>query len=230
MERLPFVVNLLWAMGLGGLIGLERQLTGHIAGIRTCVLVCMGASLFTAFPFWIAGGDTSRVDVARVATQIVSGVGFLGSGIIFKDGSNVRGINTAATIWCTAAVGVFAGAGLHFPAAVAAVCLFGSNLVFYLLTRARLWGRFDDSGHVFQLKVSCAKKESAAVRAQLVERLSGGDFYLIRMQEFKAGEGTVCLEAKYACDSREFLRKNEAAAAHILALPGVQGADWAFLE
>ncbi len=114
MNWTSFLFNLLAAVAFGAFVGLERQLTGHPTGIRTCVLVCVGACLFTSFPYCIPGGD-----VTRAAMQVVSGVGFLGSGIIFKDGSNVRGLNTAATIWCTAGIGVFTGAGLYIFALLA---------------------------------------------------------------------------------------------------------------
>lgn len=86
---------------LGFLIGLERQITGHPAGIRINVLISMGACLFLMFPL-MSGSD----EVYRIASYIVSGVGFLCSGVIFKEGGTVRGLNTAATLWCTAAVGV----------------------------------------------------------------------------------------------------------------------------
>ncbi|MFR6330056.1 MAG: MgtC/SapB family protein [Eisenbergiella sp.] len=86
---------------LGFFIGLERQITGHPAGIRTNVLISMGACLFMMFPL-MSGTD----EVYRIASYIISGVGFLCSGVIFKESGTVRGLNTAATLWCTAAVGV----------------------------------------------------------------------------------------------------------------------------
>ncbi|UQT50803.1 MgtC/SapB family protein [Flavonifractor plautii] len=91
---------------LGFLIGLERQITGHPAGIRINVLISMGACLFLMFPL-MSGSD----EVYRIASYIVSGVGFLCSGVIFKEGGTVRGLNTAATLWCTAAVGVLSSSG-----------------------------------------------------------------------------------------------------------------------
>ena len=91
---------------LGFLIGLERQITGHPAGIRINVLISMGACLFVMFPL-MSGSD----EVYRIASYIVSGVGFLCSGVIFKEGGTVRGLNTAATLWCTAAVGVLSFCG-----------------------------------------------------------------------------------------------------------------------
>ena len=91
---------------LGALIGLEREYRGYPAGVRTMALVCMGSALF-ADSTSLFGGDPSRV-----AAQIVSGIGFLGAGLIVREGGSVRGITTAATIWATAAVGIAVGTGV----------------------------------------------------------------------------------------------------------------------
>ena len=106
MNWMDFMMRILLAVLLGFLIGLERQITGHTAGIRINVLISMGSCLFLMFPI-ITGSD----EVYRIASYIVSGVGFLCSGVIFKDGGTVRGLNTAATLWCTAAIGVLASSG-----------------------------------------------------------------------------------------------------------------------
>ncbi|WP_219694254.1 MgtC/SapB family protein, partial [Clostridioides difficile] len=103
---------------------LERQLTGHPAGIRINVLICMGTSFFTLFPM-LYGSD----QVFRVGSSIISGVGFLCSGVIFKDRGTVRGMNTAATLWCTAAIGILASTGMYAMAITAATILIGSNLI-----------------------------------------------------------------------------------------------------
>ena len=103
MLYMDFVLRVALSMVLGFLIGLERQLTGHPAGIRINVLICMGTSFFTLFPM-LYGSD----QVFRVGSSIISGVGFLCSGVIFKDSGSVRGMNTAATLWCTAAIGILA--------------------------------------------------------------------------------------------------------------------------
>ncbi|HYM16299.1 MAG TPA: MgtC/SapB family protein [Dehalococcoidia bacterium] len=100
---------------LGGVIGLEREYRGYPAGVRTMALVCMGAALF-ADTSGLFGGDSSRV-----AAQIVSGIGFLGAGLIVREGASVRGITTAATIWATAAVGVAIGAEAYIVGVAAAL-------------------------------------------------------------------------------------------------------------
>lgn len=96
---------------LGGLIGFERQFRHRLAGLRTNTLVAVGAATFVVFSSLVSG-DSSPT---RVAAQIVSGIGFLGAGIIFKEGFNVRGLNTAATLWCSAAVCFAARALFHMP-------------------------------------------------------------------------------------------------------------------
>ena len=102
-----FLINLGAALLMGVAIGLERQFGGHPAGLRTNALVCVGAALFASLPgLW--GHDLSP---DHMVGQIVTGVGFLGGGAILREGLNVNGMNTAATLWCSAAVGALTGAG-----------------------------------------------------------------------------------------------------------------------
>jgi putative Mg2+ transporter-C (MgtC) family protein len=111
---LSFSLNVGAAVLMGMVIGLERQLRQHPAGLRTNALVCVGAALFVSLSTLIA----PESDRTRVAGQVVSGIGFLGGGVILREGLNVRGMSTAATLWCSAAVGVLAGAGLLAEAAI----------------------------------------------------------------------------------------------------------------
>lgn len=103
-------INLLLALFCGALIGSERQLRRRTAGLRTNALVALGAAGFVVF----SALYPNEVSPTRVAAQVVSGIGFLGAGIIFRHGFTVHGLNTAATLWCSAAVGVMAGAGALF--------------------------------------------------------------------------------------------------------------------
>lgn len=99
--------DLVVALGCGALIGSERQIRQRLAGLRTNALVALGAAGFVIFSQLFE----NEVSPTRVAAQVVSGIGFLGAGIIFRDGFNVHGLNTAATLWCSAGVGLMAGAG-----------------------------------------------------------------------------------------------------------------------
>ena len=120
---LQTLVALAAAFVLGTAIGLERQWRQRSAGMRTTVLVAIGAAAFTDLGARLLGADGAT----RIIAYVISGIGFLGAGVILKDGANIRGLNTAATLWCSAAVGAFCGSGL--PAEAGALCLFvlGAN-------------------------------------------------------------------------------------------------------
>jgi putative Mg2+ transporter-C (MgtC) family protein len=113
---------LLVASLLGGLIGLERDIHGREAGLRTHLLVSLGAAVFMILSEQVARMSTGTFsDPGRIAAQIVTGIGFLGAGAIIKAGVNVRGLTTAACLWTVAAVGMAAGAGSYVLAAVTTV-------------------------------------------------------------------------------------------------------------
>jgi putative Mg2+ transporter-C (MgtC) family protein len=114
-------LNLLGALLLGMLVGYERSYQGRAAGMRTYGLVCMASTALTAFvgfaPQWYGGHGTQvMVDPTRVVQGIVTGIGFLGAGVIVKDGLSIRGLTTAASIWAVSAVGVLLGVGLYAAA------------------------------------------------------------------------------------------------------------------
>jgi putative Mg2+ transporter-C (MgtC) family protein len=120
-ELPPFgwtVIELSVAFALGTLIGAERQWRQRSAGLRTTVLVAIGAAAFSDLGLRLAGPDGAT----RIVAYVVSGIGFLGAGVILKDGTSIRGLNTAGTLWCAAAVGAFCGCG--FPAEAAALTAF----------------------------------------------------------------------------------------------------------
>jgi putative Mg2+ transporter-C (MgtC) family protein len=106
MDTSQFLLQLVVSMICGMLIGVERQWRQHPAGLRSNALICVGATLFVSLS--ILERDTS---VTRVAGQVVTGIGFLGAGVILRDGLTIKGITTAATIWCCAAIGTLAGMG-----------------------------------------------------------------------------------------------------------------------
>src|SRR6202034_4898654 len=116
-------LNLFIAACLGAAIGLERQWRQRLAGLRTNTLVALGAAIFVTY-----GRVASDDAAARIAAQVVSGIGFLGAGVIFKEGLAVRGLNTAATLWCSAAVGLLAGEGLALYGLIGAVLVIAANV------------------------------------------------------------------------------------------------------
>jgi len=171
-----FALRLAVGVGCGALIGFERQWRARTAGLRTNALVAGGATLFVLYS--VATQDSSPT---RVASYVVSGIGFLGGGVILREGFNVRGLNTAATLWCSAAVGVLAASGhlvftLIATGAVIAIHVFGRPL-----------GRLIDHDHLSQddedlqpylLQVVCRPKAEKYARAQIVQHTSSNDITL----------------------------------------------------
>src|ERR1700742_3671938 len=119
-------LNLFIAACLGASVGLERQWRQHLAGLRTNTLVALGAAIFITYGRAVSDADGAT----RIAAQVVTGIGFLGAGVIFKEGLNVRGLNTAATLWCSAAVGLLAGEGMELHGLLAAVLVIATNVGF----------------------------------------------------------------------------------------------------
>ncbi|MDX1447929.1 MAG: MgtC/SapB family protein [Acidimicrobiia bacterium] len=117
-----WIVRLLVAGALGALVGTERESRGHPAGVRTQALVALASALLTGVG--AEGFAGAAADPTRVASQIVTGIGFIGAGVILKHGGTVRGLTTAATLWLSAALGVAVGAGMIIPAVMAAVAAF----------------------------------------------------------------------------------------------------------
>jgi putative Mg2+ transporter-C (MgtC) family protein len=134
-------VRLLTALGVGGLIGLERSYHGRPAGFRTHALVCMSTALLMLVTVyetrWFPSTFEGRValDPTRMAQGIMTGIGFLGAGTIMRQGLSVRGLTTAASIWVTAAIGVLVGIGFAFPALVAALLTLGTLSTFRWIER-----------------------------------------------------------------------------------------------
>lgn len=134
--HLDIAIHLGAAWTAGSLIGLERSFHGRPAGFRTHALVCLASALLmlvTAYQWdWLGKVpmDTVRTDPTRIAQGIMTGIGFLGAGVIFKEGLTVRGLTTAASIWMTAAIGILFGAGLFYPATLATVATLGTLAVF----------------------------------------------------------------------------------------------------
>jgi putative Mg2+ transporter-C (MgtC) family protein len=131
IDAITITIHLLGALLAGGIIGLERSFHGRPAGFRTHTLVCLASSLLmliTMFQWtWLRdiSSDVIRTDPTRMAQGIMTGIGFLGAGVIFKEGLSVRGLTTAASIWITAAIGVLIGIGFYFPAIFATALTLG---------------------------------------------------------------------------------------------------------
>jgi putative Mg2+ transporter-C (MgtC) family protein len=140
-EEIIILVRVLAALGVGASIGFERTFHGRPAGFRTHSLVCLASSLLMLVTVYqnewmtVLPLDTIRTDPTRMAQGIMTGIGFLGAGVIFKEGLTVRGLTTAASIWVTAAIGILIGIGFHFAATVGAVATLSVLAAFRFLER-----------------------------------------------------------------------------------------------
>jgi putative Mg2+ transporter-C (MgtC) family protein len=167
-----FVVRLLVALALGALIGAERQLRQRLAGLRTNALVAAGSALFVL----VSAFSSDPQGAARIAAQVVSGIGFLGAGVIMREGLNVRGLNTAATLWCAAAVGVLSGFGQLVEAAAGAIAILGANILLRGITQ-RI-NRQDaksasEAEQRYRLSVVCREDDEVRVRTLLLHAIAG---------------------------------------------------------
>jgi len=135
-EYLQILLRLLAALAAGGIIGLERSFRGRAAGFRTHALVCIASCLLMLVTVyenqWFSAFRSARVviDPTRMAQGIMTGIGFLGAGVIVKEGLTVRGLTTAASIWITAAIGILTGIGFHYAAGLGVVLTLGTLSVF----------------------------------------------------------------------------------------------------
>jgi len=127
METAEFIIRMLVATGVVAAVGLERQINNKSAGLRTNTLVALGSCVFVLISVRLLseGGDPTRI-----IGQVVTGIGFLGAGVILHRGANVQGLTTAATIWCSASLGCLAGLGYFFEAAIAALLIIIINFAF----------------------------------------------------------------------------------------------------
>ena len=164
-----FIAYLVTALLLGAIIGAERQWHQRIAGVRTNVLVSAGAAMFVSISHLVPLNPTSL----QVAAQIVSGIGFLGAGVIMREGLSIRGLNTAATLWCSAAVGSLCGFGFVREAAIGAAGVVGANVLFRPIARKidRQPSRASDVETRYVLRLVCRSDDEAKVRMLLMHLL-----------------------------------------------------------
>lgn len=155
------------AFVMGTFIGVERQIRQRNAGLRTNILVSIGAAAFTILSYSMTTGNG---DPSRVAAQIVSGIGFLGGGLILKDGLTVRGLNTAATIWCSAACGTLSGVGLYKEAAILVICVLLTHCLFRPLC-ALLEKRTAKVYH-YSIRAECQRNTSNSIQKLIMDTLA----------------------------------------------------------
>lgn len=193
---LDTLVSLATAFALGAMIGLERQVRQRTAGLRTNTLVAVGAAIFVSL-----GARLGEIHGGQGTTQIVayvvSGIGFLGAGAIMKEGANVTGLNTAATLWGSGAVGACAGAGLVAEAALAAVFVLASNTllrpVVNRINRRPVREEFSEATYI--VYVICGRTGQPEVREKLLELLEAANYPVRDVDQHPFGQMEAEIEA-----------------------------------
>lgn len=236
MSWVDFVIRVILALILGAAIGLERQWRKTMGVLKTNVLVSLGSAMFvmmsTMFP-----GDASPT---RVAAQVVSGVGFLGGGVILREGASVRGLNTAATLWCAAAVGTFVGAGLLFQAYFGTLAVVGANLL--LRPLVQMFQEIDEqliaptkTATRYRCRILCAIEDEANIRALLLHPVKDRELMLTAMSSKNTGSkdinnsSQVEIQANYLSEGR-----NDVLLEQVVSLiklrAKVSAVSWEFVE
>ncbi len=217
-----FIFRIILSIILGFFIGLERQFTGHTAGIRINVLLCMGTSFFMLLPMLY-----STPEIFRVASAIVSGVGFLCSCVIFKNDGSVRGINTAATLWCTAAIGVLSSTGKSEFAISATAALIISNLLFrFIAPKINFTIQSDESEKQYRISVTCLEENELEIRSMLINKNPSNTLYLINLESSEVTGNKVEICAEYASSGKAKNHILEQMVGNILSIPTVISAGW----
>jgi putative Mg2+ transporter-C (MgtC) family protein len=228
MNTFEMLLRVGTGVGLGAVIGFERQYRARMAGLRTNALVAIGATLFVLLSAHGFSGLASQGDPTRVAAQIVSGIGFLGAGVILRDGLNVRGLNTAATLWCSAAIGSLAGAGLYQVAVAGTIVIVGVNVGLRAL--GRVVDKRPDTGDEVPTKYlfeAITRDDAEAhVRALLVQALTRTDFRLLSVLSTDLpDQRSVEVRAELVGDQRDDAQM-ESAVSRLSLEPSVTSVRW----
>ncbi|TDX66997.1 putative Mg2+ transporter-C (MgtC) family protein [Methylosinus sp. sav-2] len=217
------LISLLVALLLGTLIGAERQYRQRTAGLRTNALVALGAAAFVDLGMRLNG----NVGATQVLAYIASGVGFLGAGVIIKDGANITGLNTAATIWCSAVTGAFAGADHAAEAILMAIFTLAGNMLLrplvHLIERAPIDERATEA--IYRVHVTVSQTRRDELRDLMVEKLEAADYPVREIEELERGEDEaelVAILTSTSVDPKEL----DAVAADLEKIPGVEHASW----
>ncbi|MFT5590681.1 MAG: putative Mg2+ transporter-C (MgtC) family protein [Bradyrhizobium sp.] len=223
VSLLDTLVSLSTAFVLGGLIGFERQYRQRTAGLRTNVLVAVGAAVFVDMANRLGGGDGA----VHVIAYVVSGIGFLGAGVIMREGGNVRGINTAATLWGSAAIGAAAGADLILEAVIGTLFVLAANTLLRPIVNAINRQPLDlASVEVTNtVYVIADRSHQKMVMALLEQELERSNYPTRHLGLHAFGHDEVEIEATLAATSVDG-DELDALTRRLAALPAVRQAFW----
>ena len=224
MPLVGFAVDNFTALMMGSLIGLERQWRQRNAGLRTNALVALGASLFVS----LSGLATGAIDQTRIAAQVVTGIGFLGAGLMMREGLSVRGLNTAATLWCAGAVGTLAGLGFLVESIIGTGLIIATHLILRPISK-RLniqSARTGEEYSLYVLSIVCRSSEEQHIRTILVREIVQ-ESVLLQSIESEDIAGTDKVEVKAFALTRGGQESRMESIVGLLSLePSVTAASW----
>ena len=184
-----FTTRIIICFILSVVIGIERQLRHKMVGIRTNVLVALGAFIFN----WMAF-SCDIADRTRVASQIVTGIGFLGAGFIIKDGSRIKGLNTAATLWCVASIGVLTSTGMIAESCIGTLMVLLSNIILRFVSQSITEKVKKEQLEICTIKVTCDKENESNVRSAIVNYCEDYTLSITSLGKKETSTGNIKLE------------------------------------
>lgn len=224
LTTLEFFTRLAVGLGCGALIGAERQWRARMAGLRTNALVAAGATLFVLY-----SDIDGSPNATQVAAYVVSGIGFLGGGVILRDGFHVRGLNTAATLWCSAAVGVLAASGHLVFAAVGTVTVLAVHVL------GRPLGQLIDHDNPaaeeeglrpYELQITCKPKNEPHIRALLVQDAGKSEVILTGIDAARTDDGSQTQLTAHLLVGGDAAARLEQLVARVSLEPGISAVHW----
>lgn len=216
-----FLLRIIVTFALSFAIGLERQWRRRVIGLRTNVLVCLGSFLFVSFSFL-----TDAKDVSRIASQVVCGIGFLGAGLILKDKGNIKGLDTAATLWCDAAIGTLCATGFLLEALVGTLFILLANVVLRGITRKLNLKHIEKMQFdKYRLKVVSSEEQEFLIRTLISQSTNKTDATLISIDTTDLDDDKIRITATFNVpkDGTSLL---EELVNRIVIEPGITSSGW----
>jgi len=213
MDLKVFIIRIAVCFILSVMIGFERQYRHRMVGLRTNVLVSLGSFLFVYASYGLISGD-----MKRIAAQVVSGIGFLGAGVILRDGSKIKGLNTAATLWCVAAIGVLSACGMLVEASIGTIFVLASNIFLRILSLGIMDHVKQYQRETCTVRISCKKDIEVVVRTSLAKAIERNNLSLKSLERNEITKSEVKLKAIIVTSRYELV---EEVVKNVSAEPGV---------
>ena len=218
MDLRIFVLRLTVCLCLSIIIGLERQYRHGSVGLRTYVLVSIGAFLFNYSTYAFVDHDMSRI-----ASSIVSGIGFLGAGMIIKDGKSIRGLNTAATLWCVAAIGLLSSTGMIWEAIIGTLYVLISNVILRVIALFLMKKIENNYKEVCKIYITCQSDVEVIVRSSFSKFIEKQDMLLSSLDKKVVSSENVKLVLTIENSRVELIKR---LVQNLSAEPGVLSISW----